>query len=177
MTAARGYDLLSFQQYVELEMASPTVRYELVGGTAFAMTGGTLSHARLATALALLLGAGARSAGCRLYVADARLRVGDLTSYYPDVMVCCGSPSSSEHYETAPCLVAEVLSPSTADIDRREKRLAYLAIPSLEQYLIVDPAGVVEVYRPDGTHLVLGRGEQLAIPCADALLLVDELFA
>lgn len=177
MTAARGYDLLRFEQYLELEAASQTVRYELVGGTAFAMIGGTLGHARLVTSLALLLGSGARTAGSRLYVADARLRVGDLTSYYPDVMVCCGPPSGSEHYETGPCLLAEVLSPSTADIDRREKRLAYLSLPTLEQYLIVDPAGVVEVYRPDGTHLVLGRGEQLPIPCAGTLLLVDELFS
>jgi len=70
-----------------------------------------------------------------------------------------------------------VLSPSTVAIDRRKKRLAYLQIPSLEQYLIVDPAGTVESSTPDGGHRVAGPGEQLALACANTLLVVDELFA
>lgn len=176
MTAARGQDLLTFDQYLALDESAVDIRYELVGGTAYAMTGGTLSHARLAMQLAQILGPGVRKAGCRLYGADARLRIGDLTSYYPDVMVCCGAPSPSDLYESSPCLLAEVLSPSTASIDRREKRLASLSIPTLQHYLIVDPAGVIDVYTPDGTHRTLGPGDQFPLPCASTLLLVDELF-
>lgn len=38
-----------------------------------------------------------------------------------------------------PCVVVEVLSLSTANIDRREKRLAYGRLTSLQAYLLVDP--------------------------------------
>ncbi|MDP9404319.1 MAG: Uma2 family endonuclease [Actinomycetota bacterium] len=38
-----------------------------------------------------------------------------------------------------PTLVAEVLSPSTTDTDRREKALAFAACPSLRQYILIDP--------------------------------------
>ena len=141
MSAARGYEALSFEEYLALEASSTDVRHGLVGGTAFALTGGTLTHARLVTRLALIVGRGISGSGCRLYVADARLRVGDLNSYYP----------TSDHYGTSPSIVAEVLSRSTAAIDRREKRLVYLQVPTLEQYLIVDPVGTVEVWTPDAT--------------------------
>jgi Uma2 family endonuclease len=36
-----------------------------------------------------------------------------------------------------PALIVEVLSPTTEERDRNEKRIAYQAIPSLREYLIV----------------------------------------
>ena len=42
-------------------------------------------------------------------------------------------------YEENPALIIEVLSPSTADTDRREKALAYTASASLVAYVLVDP--------------------------------------
>ena len=38
----------------------------------------------------------------------------------------------------SPCLIVEVLSESTARIDRREKLLAYQSLPSLQAYLLVE---------------------------------------
>ena len=36
-------------------------------------------------------------------------------------------------------MIIEVLSPSTAEVDRREKAAAYAASPTLHQYVLVDP--------------------------------------
>jgi Uma2 family endonuclease len=57
--------------------------------------------------------------------------------YHP-VMVVCGT-AAHRLYEEDPTLVAEVLSPSTTDTDRREKALAFAACPSLRQYILIDP--------------------------------------
>jgi Uma2 family endonuclease len=58
--------------------------------------------------------------------------------YYPDVMVACGKAADVELLVNAPSLIAEVTSPSTRAIDRREKLDAYLKVPSLRQYLVID---------------------------------------
>ena len=61
-------------------------------------------------------------------------------AYYPDVTVYCGKP---QHYNddekslTNPRLVVEVLSPSTAHIDKGTKLYHYQTIDSLTDYLIV----------------------------------------
>lgn len=53
-------------------------------------------------------------------------------------MLVCGEDEANTHYVTRPCIVVEVISPSTAVIDRREKLLAYRKLPSLSAYLLVE---------------------------------------
>jgi Uma2 family endonuclease len=69
--------------------------------------------------------------------------------YYPDVMVVCDPTDIDERFVERPCLVIEVLSPTTASTDKREKLLSYRRIPSLEAYLIVsqDARHVVRHWR------------------------------
>jgi len=52
-------------------------------------------------------------------------------------VVTCDPADDNELMIVSPCLIAEVLSPSTAAIDRREKGAAYRQIPSLKSYLVV----------------------------------------
>lgn len=59
------------------------------------------------------------------------------TYYYPDVMLVCDPLDVDPLVKTQPCLVSEVTSHSTETTDRREKLAAYLAIPSLREYLIL----------------------------------------
>ena len=61
-----------------------------------------------------------------------------------------------------PCLIVEVLSPSTAMLDRREKLFNYQKLESLQEYVLVSQSEIkVELYRKDqdGGWLVqcLGR--------------------
>ncbi|MFZ0498406.1 MAG: Uma2 family endonuclease [Steroidobacteraceae bacterium] len=54
----------------------------------------------------------------------------------------------NERFFTDPRLVVEVLSPSTAAIDRHEKRIAYRRIAALEEYVIVAQDAIeVTVFR------------------------------
>ncbi|MCV5951061.1 Uma2 family endonuclease, partial [Escherichia coli] len=67
--------------------------------------------------------------------------------YYPDVAISCADePSAHEIHQ--PCFILEVLPPSTADKDRREKLEAYFRIPTLKTYALVSQEEKrVEVYQ------------------------------
>jgi Uma2 family endonuclease len=68
--------------------------------------------------------------------------------YYPDVMVSCGAFDPESKCETAPVVIIEVLSDSTEAKDRLEKLVAYQALPSLKEYVLVAQDKVkVEIFR------------------------------
>jgi len=175
--AARALPL-SLGAYLEMEAQSP-VRHELVEGVPYAMAGASKAHNLLVQNLAFLLREAVRGKGCRLYTETVKLKISDRTVYYPDLMVVCGSPSPHPLYEEAPCLVAEVVSPSTERLDRGEKRWNYLSLPSLEVYLLVGAAEPrVEVYRKgeEGVvHEVYTEGQPL-LPCVDLPLDLASLY-
>ena len=142
------------EEYLAFDNAATTgeFKYEWVDGKVRAMTGGTWNHGivgtNLTTTLSELLRA-ARTAGRKsLAVAgsDLRIRVPGGPYYYPDAKACPLPPqieeSDDEEQRTLlnPVFIGEVLSRSTARIDRGEKRRNYLRIPSVETYLIVQPS-------------------------------------
>ena len=104
--------LVSRAEYITLERDSP-IRHEWVGGVLFAMTGTSGVHNRIAVRLTARLLPVAESHGCRTYASDMRLMTPN-AGYYPDVMVACDD-QADPYFETTPCLLVEVLSPSTRD--------------------------------------------------------------
>ncbi len=169
--------LISKVEYLYFERDS-SIRHEWVGGALFAMTGTSGVHNRIAGRLFAKLLAVAEPHGCRSYVSDMRVMTAD-AGYYPDVMVACGEQADS-YFETTPCLLAEVLSPSTRDIDQREKRAAYFAIESLQHYLVVhqDQPRIQHHWRTDrGWELeVVGPIDTITLTCPPITLAVGELF-
>ncbi|MGH9189340.1 MAG: Uma2 family endonuclease [Acidimicrobiales bacterium] len=153
-------------------------RHELVGGRVYAMAGGSERHDLAAGLIYELLAPGARSAQCRPFTSNRLVRTRSDSCYYPDVMVACG-PAPHRLYETGPALIVEVLSPSTADVDRREKATAYAEATSLRLLILVDPdARRIEVARPlDGRihdWAVFGAGQVIATDFGD--IEVDALY-
>lgn len=169
---------LSFEEYLALEEGSPE-RHELVEGIPYAMAGASETHNLLVVNLVALLRSPALRRGCRLFASDMRLRLSDRTVYYPDLMVVC-APDPHPLYKEAPCLVVEVLSPTTRRIDLSEKKERYLALPSLEGYLLVETTRKeVLLYRktPLGWSLeAFGEGEEVALPCLGEALSVDAVY-
>ena len=62
---------------------------------------------------------------------------GPETLRYPDIVVDRAGGRAKAYTAAAPVLVAEVLSPSTAEIDLGDKRSEYLQIPSLLAYVVL----------------------------------------
>ena len=126
---------MSVEDYLEMEKTA-TVRHEYVAGEVYAMTGASRRHNRIAGNVYRRLADAAAGGPCRVYMETVKLRK-DIF-YYPEVMVACGSEPENPYYEDAPCLVVEVVSPSTESTDRREKLAAYKRVPGLKAYLILD---------------------------------------
>ncbi len=129
---------LSVEDYLEMEKTA-TVRHEYVAGEVYAMVGVSRRHSRIAGNVFRLLAVAAAGSSCRVHQSDMKLQIDDVF-YYPDVMVACEDEPEDPYYEDSPCLVVEVVSPSTESTDRREKLAAYKRIPGLKAYLIVDQA-------------------------------------
>ena len=130
---------LSAEDYL-LEEQARTFKHEYIDGQVCALAGATDRHNRIVTNISGHLWAATRKGPCQTYTSDMKLRVeADMMSrfYYPDVMVTCGKDDAHELYKVTPSLLVEVMSPSTASVDRREKLLAYQSIPELRDYLIV----------------------------------------
>ncbi len=99
---------------------------------------------------------------------DMKLHVPTADSvYYPDVFVLCGTPvAAGDKVAHDAALIVEVLSESTAEIDRREKLVAYQKLPGLRAYWIVSQDEQrVEVHERDAT----GRWQAVAYTAGDAM--------
>jgi len=130
---------MTLEEYLEFEEHS-RVRHEYIAGEIFAMNGVTKRHNRIAGRLYQAFAGHLKGSSCDPYMSDVKVKLQvnrDFHVYYPDVMVVCGRDQHEDRYAVNPKLIVEVLSTSTAGVDRHEKRVAYRGIAELEEYVIV----------------------------------------
>lgn len=160
-------DSYSIEEYLELEEKS-TMAYEYVAGQIYAMAEPSQTHGIIVDNLLMRLKAHVRGGPCRAHSAERRILFecrGDDIAYRPDVWVGCGEKRNPAGVIVGePRLVMEVLSPSTARIDRREKAVNYREIPSLEEcVLVAQKSAQVTIYRraQEWTRVVLRSPEDV----------------
>ena len=131
--------------------AMQTERHEFVGAEVFAMAGAEDRHVTVCGNAYIALRQHLGGTPCRTYMADMRLNVATLDSYfYPDILVTCSANDrASSLVKSEPKLIVEVLSPSTAAYDRGLKFSHYRSLPSLQEYALVD----LDTRRTDGYRL------------------------
>lgn len=125
-------------------------RHEYIDGEVYAMTGGTINHSDIAGNFLSLLKTHLRGSGCKTLNSDARINIFDSTDYvYPDVSVTCDNrDKSTTQYITYPCLIVEVLSPTTEAYDRGDKFEMYARNPELQEYVLVNASKIaIDLYR------------------------------
>jgi Uma2 family endonuclease len=179
---------LTIEEFLEMEEASPT-KHEYVDGEIFdyhtteiyGLAGATAAHNLIAMNISALLWNAARGGPCRVLGSDMRLRMGDSRIYYPDVQVVCDPTDSEANHVRRPCLIVEVLSPSTESIDLREKWAAYRTLASLRAYLIVwrDEMRILEHYRAEEDQWFTAfhsRGSSFTLQCPEVRLNLDEIY-
>jgi len=136
MNLAAKHSYIPIDDYLAGEPNS-AIRHEYLAGTVYAMAGAGEKHNRIAGNLFFHLRAASRGRPCGVFISDMKLRIDDSDSfYYPDVMVTCDPADTQPLFKKLPCLLVEVLSPSTETIDRREKLLAYRKLPTLRHYVL-----------------------------------------
>ncbi|EYB69684.1 hypothetical protein DEIPH_ctg003orf0012 [Deinococcus phoenicis] len=179
-----AFKAMSVEEYLRTEEASPYKR-EYVGGFVYplhAQAGASEEHVLISSNIVATLHADARRAGCRLYQSDMKLAIeGGSSFFYPDVMLVCDQNDQDRYSKTAPCLLVEVLSGSTASNDRVGKYAMYTGLPSLQTYLIVEQAERrVYAYQREGGQWQLqelaGQGE-IPLPCLGRALTLDQIYA
>jgi Uma2 family endonuclease len=125
-------------------------KHEYIGGEVYAMTGGTVNHSEIAVNFVSLLRSHLRGSGCKTLNSDCRLNIVGTDDYtYPDISVTCDDrDKNTTKYITYPCLLVEVLSPSTEAYDRGGKFRMYRQNPVLQDYVLVSVEKIeVDLYR------------------------------
>jgi Uma2 family endonuclease len=147
---------VTFEDYAAAELDAET-KHEWLEGVVYAMGGGTVEHARLASKMISLLSA-KLTERCTVLGSDAMIYVRETSlATYADVSVVCG-PMDIQRVSRGgkilgeavmnPVLIVEVLSPSTETYDRGEKFAHYMRPASLKEYLIVQQRERrIEVFR------------------------------
>ena len=127
-------------------------RHEYIDGEVYAMSGGTINHGDIAGNFLALLKTHMRGSGCKTLNSDCRVNIVKSDNYvYPDISVTCDDrDKTTPQYITYPCLIVEVLSPSTEAYDRGNKFKLYRKNPSLRDYVLVDLSKIaIDLYRKD----------------------------
>ena len=164
------------------EIAS--VRHEFVDGSVYAMTGSTDAHNLICVNMLVAIQGRLRNSACRAYINDMKVKIAAVKSYYyPDIMVTCENFDAKSVSKSHPVLIVEVLSPSTAIIDLREKLRAYKKISSLIEYAIVhQDRQRIDLYRRDADGweiIVFSKGEELvleSLPTGRLTLPLDSIY-
>jgi Uma2 family endonuclease len=140
MGPAEETNFVSVDDYLSAEEMAVT-RSEYIDGWVRAMSGSTIRHNRVTLNCTSSLLAKLRAKPCQPHNSDTKLRIRRHTNsrfYYPDAQVVCDSNPATSVFQDNPVLIIEVLSPSTRAYDLDEKLTAYLTIPSLQCYVILE---------------------------------------
>jgi Uma2 family endonuclease len=174
----RDHEWISSDDYLAGERASE-VRHEWVDGVVYSMAGASKTHGRVITNLTFALTPAARAKGC-LVVSNDLMVATEHAYYYPDIVVSCDS-SDDQFVEQRPCLLVDVLSPSTRRIDRHEKLAAYQFIPALVDYWIIDHENaIVDVWHRSGDQWTGSQrrsGDSVDATCLGITLTIDDILS
>jgi Uma2 family endonuclease len=172
MRAVPKWDLVSIEDYLAGELVSP-IKHEYLAGVVYAMAGARNAHNLIASNTLVALGSCLRGKQCRPYNSDTKIRLRlphQVRFYYPDVSVICRPNPQSDSFQDEPAVLVEVLSSQTRRIDQGEKKDAYLTIPSLCAYVLVDqetPTVVVFRRTEHGFVREIHQGPDAVIPLGE----------
>ena len=140
MSSAQEPNRFSVREYLAQEELA-THKSEYVDGWIRLMSGATNRHSKVSLNCAFELKRLLKGTHCQTFHRDAKVRIQtDQMNrfYYPDAQVVCDPNPDTDVFHDRPVMIVEVLSPSTRAYDLDEKMKAYLRIPTLKCYLILE---------------------------------------
>ncbi|MBK8454587.1 MAG: Uma2 family endonuclease [Thiofilum sp.] len=141
------HHLLSIDDYLQGERLSE-IRHEYVEGVAYAMAGASINHNQITANVLTELKTQLKGKNCRPFSSDLLVKTSATRYRYPDVTVVCHEQFLDDYTTDSPTLIVEVLSNGTRKTDRQIKRLEYMQIASLQEYMLIEQDFVqVEVFR------------------------------
>ncbi len=154
------------------------VRHEYINGDVYAMAGAKLEHNQITGNVSRAFGNHLEGSPCQPFSSDMKVQV-ENNYYYPDVLVDCSALERGSVSTETPVIIVEVLSESTRYQDRTHKKFAYLSLPTLQEYVLIEPDFVdIEVCRRSSnwgsTHYYLG--DAVTFESIDLILSVEEIY-
>ncbi len=178
MLAVKDTKLISVKAYLEGELSSE-IKHEFIDGQVYAMVGGSDNHARISGNIYAEFRHKLMNHSCEPFISDKKLKTAKGNFRYPDCMVVCEEDNEDSYYKTKPIILVEVLSRSTRKIDKKDKLLEYINIPSLEEYVLIEQDFVdIEVLRRKDNwlpkHYFLG--DKVIFESIELTLFVEEIY-
>ncbi|MCQ8179707.1 Uma2 family endonuclease [Methylomonas sp. SURF-1] len=128
---------LTEDEYLASE-ADAEVKREYIDGQVYAMAGAGYNHNCIAANILGEFRNHLKGTPCATFMADIKLRIGK-DYVYPDVLVDCSKMSGDDLFSTTPVIIVEVLSRSTRKTDTTTKLIRYINLPSLQEYVLIEP--------------------------------------
>jgi len=167
----------SYEDYLAIDKTTPENEYyELIFGDVYMMSGASRKHQDVVGNIFFIFKGLQKKKNYSSVIApfDIKLQCDNQTNVVqPDVMLFCED-------EKVPCLVCEVLSPSTALKDKTVKKELYECF-GIENYLIIDPLNnYVDKYVLKDEKLCYDKcysmGDIIYIECLDEKVEVESFF-
>jgi Uma2 family endonuclease len=149
ISANEDFPQLTPIAYLEWE-AQQELRYEFVDGRISAMARESVWHDRIAANFYAILQAHLQCTVCRVFNATVKVQTLESNSFcYPDLSVSSDvQDRSANNFITHPCLIVEVVSPSSEVYERGEKFALYRQAATLEEYVLVSTDKIgLDLYR------------------------------
>ena len=168
---------ISVDEYLQAELESE-IKHELIDGNVYAMAGASANHERISINILSEFRNHLKNLPCEPFGSDMKVKVGS-NFFYPDVIVNCDFDESEPYHAESPVIIVEVLSKSTRRTDETTKRINYLNIPGLKEYVLIEQDIVdVEVVRRDEgwqpKHYFLG--DEVTFESIALTLSVEEIY-
>lgn len=154
ISANEHFPQLTPGEYLEWE-AQQELRYEFLDGRILAMNSDRQDsartlHARIAANFYDLLQARLQCTVCRVFNSQVKVQILESNAFcYPDLSVSSNvRDRSANNFITHPCLIVEVVSPTSEVYERGEKFALYRQVATLEQYVLVSTDKIgLDVYQ------------------------------
>lgn len=155
MTPPPNQPYTTVEEYLELDRHAIGKRYEYLDGEIYMQAGGSANHSAISANIIAYLRNALRGSPCFPFTSDMRVRLTKTRYVLPDVVVSCDQKDRGDvDLIESPRVVVEVLSPSTKDLDRDKKFVAYRAHPTIQEYIMVNTRyKAVEIYRRQKKNL------------------------
>jgi Uma2 family endonuclease len=140
MSIAKRLNRISVNDYLAAELVSP-LKHEYRGGLVYAMAGLTNLHNGISGNTLAAVHSRLRGKRCKACGSGTKIRirsVAEIRFYYPDASVTCRPNPPNDSFQDEPKVIFEVPSRSTRRFDEVEKKDAYLTIPSLDVYALIE---------------------------------------
>jgi Uma2 family endonuclease len=165
-----------------------TVQHEFFDGYIKKRAYSSENHGLIVTNLVRILSNCVLEKDCEVFGGDRMLYVEKCNKvFYPDVMLICGYMEVLDYSKKMratlnPTVLIEVISDSTANVDRTEKMKCYRELTSLQQYILIsqDEKNVETVTRipdkEDTWETVIRKKDEQIVKIGDCDINLSEIY-